>query len=199
MRIAAAAFALWVSSVIATPLAENLYTREEAQSLGLPIVDLEWTGQVVEGGPTVTLTGTAQSIYEEILKINPDFKSDEVEERGLEARQSDGTIQCGNAPYVTNYNRQCGEGISYLRRLGGGNGMCGTPAGVCTRVSCSNNCGMYLCSNSAKSVRCNSIANDIEWISSRCGRTVNGVWQSRGRLVFRDGHATELRRPDNLC
>lgn len=34
---------------------------------------MEWEGPVFVGGPEVTLHGTAKSIYEQILKLNPSY------------------------------------------------------------------------------------------------------------------------------
>jgi hypothetical protein len=41
---------------------------------------------------------------------------------------------------------QCSEGLSYLSKL---NALCGAPRGHagCSRVSCSHNCGIFLCND----------------------------------------------------
>ncbi|KAI9155109.1 hypothetical protein HJFPF1_07677 [Paramyrothecium foliicola] len=49
----------------------------------LPISDLIWNGQVVPGGLNTTISGTAQSILGEILKINPAYPSEETNAQSM--------------------------------------------------------------------------------------------------------------------
>src|SRR5690606_36912567 len=88
-----------------------LRTEEELSGLSHPVSEMEWTGVVVDGAEPVTLYGTLevscliysllshllsiaplQSVFEQALKINPDFRLQEVDEsdelgtRSLEER-----------------------------------------------------------------------------------------------------------------
>ncbi|KAF2789385.1 hypothetical protein K505DRAFT_253443, partial [Melanomma pulvis-pyrius CBS 109.77] len=158
----------------------------------LPVSEMEWEGPVFVGGPEITLHGTAKSIYEQILKLNPsydpwlfpDYLPAPLALRGLETRET-GKFNCGKGKEVGNYDTQCLEGWSYLRKLG--NRMCGAKKNSCSRVSCSTNCGVYLCSTtgSEKKVKCGSLANDMAKISNECGHGWgDSVWSVSGRLTF---------------
>ncbi|KAK0639788.1 hypothetical protein B0T16DRAFT_450384, partial [Cercophora newfieldiana] len=76
----------------------------------------------------------------------------------------------------------CYEGLDYLRGLGGGNAQCEIDGrGVsytCTRVSCSWDCGIHLCSRDGSKVRvaCRDIAEDVNKISGACGQWFDIYW-----------------------
>lgn len=41
----------------------------------LPIEDMSWTGPIFPGGAEVTLHGTAKSIFDEIMSLNPHYSA----------------------------------------------------------------------------------------------------------------------------
>lgn len=51
-------------------------------------------------------------------------------------------VNCSWGAWVGQWN-QCVEGMTYLRNLGGA--QCGVNVGQCARVSCSHNCGIFVC------------------------------------------------------
>ncbi|KAF6816039.1 secreted protein [Colletotrichum musicola] len=202
MKNIVAVFAFVAAVALASPApAENglhFRTAEEVAAADLPIVDLEFTGPITVGGPNVTLSGTAESIYNQIMKLNPeydgkDFGSSEYDglnERGLEARQ--GNFDCGWGGRIGNWHTQCIESLRYLRDLG--TAWCGAARGACARVSCSHGCGMFLCNthNAHLNVHCGDIQKDMTAISDNCGRSLGGqIWIVNGRRIF-GSHYTGL-------
>ncbi|CAI4219628.1 unnamed protein product [Parascedosporium putredinis] len=63
-------YALLLSAVSAA--AAPLDVTDEIAVKG-PIAPLEWTGQVEVGGDIITLTGSAEEIYNQIIAINPNY------------------------------------------------------------------------------------------------------------------------------
>ncbi|WYZ45033.1 hypothetical protein EsH8_VIII_000349 [Colletotrichum jinshuiense] len=192
MRVAAAGLALWASAALAVPSEKGVFYRsaEEMKDELLPLSEMIFTGPVTVGGPNVTLHGDASSIYEQILAINPEFDASAFEgpasgssEGSLEARQNN--WNCNNGAYVERYYSQCAASITRLISLG--TSYCSVAASTCARVSCSNNCSMYLCNNqfTQVSVYCQDIATDMNILAGRCGTdNGNGDTRARGSLHF---------------
>ncbi|KAK3385264.1 hypothetical protein B0H63DRAFT_472630 [Podospora didyma] len=157
-----------------TVLPNGLELRTADELNGLPITDMIFEGPITEGGPVVNLTGTAQSIYERSFAPKSEVTGSDLDDRDLDTRAND--INCKQGSPV-NFS-QCYEGISYLRRLG--RAWCGAGPFSCARVSCSNDCGMFLCNagNTAFRASCSDIANDMMGIRRECGRP-----RGRGRTV----------------
>ncbi|KAK3378068.1 hypothetical protein B0H63DRAFT_235360 [Podospora didyma] len=140
---------------------------------------MTFTGPIFVGGPSITLTGTAKEVYEQILVKNPNYNAWDWPEyqtnmAGSGLKKDDLPTTVTTAPGISrralspldivtcfppgekviNWPTQCGEGIQYLQKL---NGYCGAPAGLgiglgvggCARASCSQNCGIFLCNNNA--------------------------------------------------
>ncbi|KAF3936363.1 hypothetical protein ABW20_dc0100440 [Dactylellina cionopaga] len=148
-----------------------------------------FVGPAVPGGPNVTITGTAEYIYGKLHEMNPKYDAwefPEYQERmaqegisrdsPLEARSNQltkrGRTQCSvSGDEVPNYITQCAEGVSYLSKL---NGWCKAPRGHagCARVSCSHNCGIFLCNDNDHeiSVWCTNLAGDFHDLARECGR-----------------------------
>ncbi|KAF9870231.1 secreted protein [Colletotrichum karsti] len=183
MKFTTATFAVLATAVLASPTEKGYSIRsaEEVKDGLLPLSDMIFTGLITSGGPNVTLSGPAESIYKQILALNPDFDSlgSGVDERGLEARQ--GNVNCQTGAAVESYYSSCAGSISHLLALG--TSYCSVAASTCARVACSSpNCSMYLCNNqfSQVSVYCRDIAADMGIIVSRCG-TDNGKGDTRAR------------------
>ncbi|KAI5860362.1 hypothetical protein GGS23DRAFT_581115 [Durotheca rogersii] len=226
MRFILPTLLMLASKVLATPVdprAVSPFGGEEellAPNDVDTVASLEFIGPVTPGGPNVTLYGTAKGIYEQIIKLNPEYDVFAFPENAAEfaaegltredietsknparsllaSRDLDkrGQYNCKIGKYVGNFNTQCVEGLLYLRRLG--QSWCGAKARSCARVSCSHNCGMYLCSKlkKEKKVRCASIAKDISHIAGECGVRVGTsaftVLRARGRKHF-NSHNIEL-------
>ncbi|KAM7215382.1 hypothetical protein V8F06_009243 [Rhypophila decipiens] len=196
--------------------ARGIAAAEAAQKAG----EMSFVGQIELGGPHVTLYGDAKSVYEQILELNPNYDPTvfpEYRQRSGKFRQmladlqssssSNGTglverssshplskrdsliCDVGDWPGVSQPHIACVEGWDYLVNL---NGYCGAPRGWggCSRVSCSNSCGQFLCNDNPFpiGVWCGNIAGDTWEIYVSCER----IWGSDGIVataygqVFRD-------------
>ncbi|KAK3322652.1 hypothetical protein B0H66DRAFT_620377 [Apodospora peruviana] len=172
-----------------------LQVRQQVDDI-LPMSDMTWTGPIFPGDATnTTLSGSAKSIYEQILAINPKYAEEnpvpDVEPpSGAQVEKRDG-ISCSYGGPV--FYPNCDEGRKYLKALGGGSGWCGANARSCARVSCSWKCGMQLCNTSGGYVQvyCRDIANDIEAIINRCWFIMDGWNYANGRYTF-GNHYTQL-------
>ncbi|CAG9947826.1 unnamed protein product [Clonostachys rosea f. rosea IK726] len=198
---------------------EDVLDMDEIESISI----MDFVGPLTPGGPNVTLSGTAKEIYEQILELNPSYSvwdfdeyADDLEARGLTREDIDVNnpslkirssvmaelhgrdnelFNCNIGSYVGNVWSQCGEGFGYLWNLG--KAWCGAKAKSCARVSCSHNCGMYLCSklSKEKKVHCGNIANDMVKIAYECGSDVTTwAYRARGQMQF-SCHNTKLSSP----
>ncbi|KAK3312378.1 hypothetical protein B0H66DRAFT_397537 [Apodospora peruviana] len=199
----AATMASLVSLVMAAATPANgglagtpLRVRQQVDDM-LPMAEMSWTGPIFPGDATnTTLSGTAKSIYEHILAINPKYAEEnpplpEVEARGEGQLEKRDSVSCSYGSPV-NY-ADCDEGLRYLRALGGGSGWCGANANSCARVSCSWKCGMHLCNTSGGYIQvyCRDIANDMATIFGNCHYTYDGWTYGYGRYTF-SNHYTQL-------
>lgn len=50
-----------------------MLTLEELKAEGFEIYDLEFHGAITPGGPEVHLSGTAETIYKQVLELNPEY------------------------------------------------------------------------------------------------------------------------------
>lgn len=197
------------SQTLATPTSPSppsLQLRAPGIDLdALPSTPLTWTGSITSNpsDPLYTFTGTAQSIYEQIVTANPSYAtlnpvnvtapvsvrtSDPFSSSpDLDKRQRR-EIDCNSGDPVA--TGDCAEGLNYLRALGNGEAMCGANANGCARVSCSWRCGLELCNFGTGhfQVKCRDIARDIVDIMARCTKNQ----QVRGRYIF-DRHYTRVR------
>lgn len=151
----------------------------EAPIPGYIVVPLEVAVQAVPGGPVINLTGSVEEIHAQLVGINPNFDRDfafdvsEVEapnkNAGLDKRF--GPV-CGGGGY--NWGAaagfRIGEGISYLRGVGGQPHLSGGP-GRCSRVSCSWNAAIWWCNDSTGDANLpgfNTIADCAQVIRNAC-------------------------------
>lgn len=182
-----------------TPSHPGLQLRAPGIDLdALPSTPLTWTGSITSNpsDPLHTFTGTAQSIYHQILAANPSFADLNPLNATLTVRDPESDldkrqrreIDCNSGDPVA--TGDCSEGLNYLRALGNGEAMCGADANGCARVSCSWRCGLELCNFGSGhfQVKCRDIARDIVDIMARCTKNQ----QVRGRYIF-DRHYTRVR------
>ncbi|KAK6353848.1 hypothetical protein TWF730_008271 [Orbilia blumenaviensis] len=170
-----------------------------------PIV---FTGPAFPGGPDVNITGTVEHIFAKLHEMNPKYDAwefpDYQQEMARKGLTKDGPIGLGarsgnlekrgwtkcnvDGKPVGNYITQCAEGIRYLKGL---NGYCGAPKGWagCSRVSCSHNCGIFLCNdnNHKISVKCSNIVGDFYDIVEECGNKWKDFIVSVKGAIYRDG------------
>lgn len=145
----------------------SLRTAEDAKIEGLPIVDLEVTDDRIEGH---VFSGTYESAVAEMRAFRPELFAREVEEdeskddTGLEKRAGAPVsllpllclllreivvgltpplqVKCNWGGRIGSWN-QCIDGMVSLGRAG--DKWCVVKPSSCARVSCSYNCGMFLC------------------------------------------------------
>ncbi|KAK3326054.1 hypothetical protein B0H66DRAFT_549987 [Apodospora peruviana] len=206
--------AMLMPLVLATPiLPASVSVRTAKQLNGLNVVDMDWVGPIFKDNTAnTTLSGTAQRIWEQIIAINPNYAAengiylnttapltDEIASPADVYSQLDSpNIDCSQG-MTTEFDR-CWEGILYLRALGQGAGMCNSGPLSCARVSCSWDCGLFLCSlvNEVVWVPCKDIAQDSVTIQHQCnGGSSDNTDHSftHGRYNF-DDHYTEVTLQD---
>lgn len=123
-------------------------TASDVEAQGYNIVPLTFTGPVTPDGKTITLTGTAEDIYAQILKLNPSYNATDFEDdndSSLEKRKPVGDILC-NLGYSKARTDATRDGIAYLGKM---KGYCGVGAGprICSRLACSWNSAIYMCND----------------------------------------------------
>ncbi|KAH7121562.1 hypothetical protein EDB81DRAFT_952274 [Dactylonectria macrodidyma] len=182
MKTAPAAVLLLASTALATPADKGYVIRHADEVAPESMEDsgkMAVTGPVFEGGPDVTLYGTAQEVYAQILALNPHAfdnitdpvavsSTTPVSKRGLLERRA-WPIDCN-----PDYNPQeiswtaCEENMNTLYALG--NRQCSAPKNACRRPGCSRNCAFWLCDKSGKgiTVTCRHIADDMQAIYDKC-------------------------------
>ncbi|KAJ3529568.1 hypothetical protein NM208_g8765 [Fusarium decemcellulare] len=176
MKATFAIISLFMAPALAAAVPDDkgwfIRRADEMDLSDLPIVDLEILDERFKG---VTFNGTAESIYKEMKELKPElFTNEKVVASGevgpLAKRQS--SINCNWGTRIGSWN-QCIEGSFYLERLG--TARCGVNAGACARVSCSHNCGVFLCNKLDRHlwVHCGDIPRDMNAIATEC-RTVVG-------------------------
>ncbi|KAK3318791.1 hypothetical protein B0H66DRAFT_249825 [Apodospora peruviana] len=134
-------------------------------------VELEWQGAIDNNGTTVTLTGTAESIFKQIIVLNPNYEQERDD--GLRKRDpiNSASIICN--VFNPAERNAIDDGISYL--YGIGNGLCRAPSGRpgapgCARVSCSWSAGIFLCNdqNFEAQIPCRLVADNARGIADVC-------------------------------
>ncbi|KAK7981400.1 hypothetical protein PG988_003638 [Apiospora saccharicola] len=123
-----------------------------APRVGATITDMIWRGQIEVGGPEMNFSGTIQEVVAQIKQINPDFpaglnnslpfKQDDKPNDGHQVQCDIGGDADGGA-----YLSDIWAGIDYLHGIPGNCGVNAGPPNSCSRVSCSWNSGIWLCSD----------------------------------------------------
>ncbi|KAK4220677.1 hypothetical protein QBC38DRAFT_378528 [Podospora fimiseda] len=179
MKFLFAVIAFIASIVLATPASEHYTLHSTNDVLANSAITPFWLeGPITPGGPEIRLNGTAKQIYEQIISLNPSYDpynfpefAAQQQAKGISRQEfHKRNVNCDWGSWVEDSNR-CAEGFDYLRRLG--TARCGAYANSCSRVSCSHNCGVWLCSsvNREIGVHCYDIANtDMRRIIEVCGR-----------------------------
>ncbi|OTB19262.1 hypothetical protein K445DRAFT_314144 [Daldinia sp. EC12] len=167
---------------------------------------ITWTGQVRRGEPAVSITGTAEEIYKEITRINPNYDDElglnsphsTVKRRDLEAIQKRATTSDDwTCAYGNDVNAESiGAGIRYLYSIA--NGDCAAPpgkpgAGGCSVSSCNSGAGIFLCNDSSKELHnpCTIVADNAVEVLIHCQwSTYNGgnSWttNTHGQIFSKD-------------
>ncbi|KAI0105971.1 hypothetical protein F4814DRAFT_80240 [Daldinia grandis] len=169
---------------VALPTEDSVATNDFAVS------KITWTGQVKPGEPAVSITGTAEEIYTQITRINPNYDSElglnsphsTVKRRDLEPiRKRATTSNDWTCAYGNDVNAESiGAGVRYLYSIA--NGDCAAPpgspgAGGCSVSSCNSGAGIFLCNDSSNQLHipCSIVADNAVEVLINCQRsTYNG-------------------------
>ncbi|KAL4905431.1 hypothetical protein BDW74DRAFT_177800 [Aspergillus multicolor] len=92
------------------------------------VTDMTWDLQTYPGGPNVTLTGTAEKVYAEMIELNPNYDQDFEDDLTHEGDTVMFTLDAENG--ITLYKISCvrgkgarwsqvNEGIQFLHKLKG--------------------------------------------------------------------------------
>ncbi|EGG05757.1 uncharacterized protein MELLADRAFT_63784 [Melampsora larici-populina 98AG31] len=137
-------------------------------------VDLVWKGEVVPGGEIYTFHGTVESIYEEIIAINPNYAQEKFEKKednydSQHELQKRDNIICDPAGDMATY-RDLKSVISRLKGMG--NAQCTAAAGpaVCTRLGCNYGSYVTFCNDNSNSItrNCGELGDMAQRIVDSC-------------------------------
>ncbi|KAI6373756.1 hypothetical protein MCOR25_003384 [Pyricularia grisea] len=148
---------------------------------GFTLVDTQWEVEIRQG-EKVQLKGTVESVYAQMLQLNPDFEKEMAERtaaRGAEQQRQEGqtnnTTTLGkrdhsecNGGYRPALRDSISKGIEYLAKV---NGEPAIDGGTCSRVSCSDGGGIGWCSDRSDRYTVNSfgwIGNAAEVVVQSC-------------------------------
>ncbi|KAK0643280.1 hypothetical protein B0T16DRAFT_391830 [Cercophora newfieldiana] len=213
--------AVWLVFVsqLAAGIPADTATEEVEISDGrrLSVVDtLMWMGPVFADGPNITLSGTPESVYKQLLKINPKYNAWDMPgyaeqatklglsrngmvnaARGLESRQW-GEVVCGHSDGNTIWDVDgCNLNWSYLVDLGGG---CYAVPSSCTRVAPCRTCRFYFCDKTGNGIwgACVNIAFDMShiydtwFVAAGDGSEAGYQWRWREMILKRGTQKTRV-------
>ncbi|KAI1409890.1 hypothetical protein F5Y13DRAFT_169168 [Hypoxylon sp. FL1857] len=167
---------------------------------------ITWTGQVRPGEPAISITGTAEEIYHQIIIMNPNYDNDlglnsnnsTVRRRDLEPIAKRATTSDDwTCAYGNNVNAESiGAGVRYLYSIA--NGDCAAPpgkpgAGGCTVSSCNSGAGIFLCNDSSNELHtdCFIVADNAVEVLINCQSTTyaggnNWITNTHGQIFSKD-------------
>lgn len=147
--------------------ASNFTSAAASRFDNFTVVDITWDVEITPGGNTTNVTGTIQTIYDEMVKINPNFMAhyppkSPIHNRTLYTRStSTGYDPCAPSNNnITDWNCNLGsnsgviwcstgiikEEIKYLRGISG-KPRNGPGPSECGRVSCEWSAAIYWCND----------------------------------------------------
>ncbi|RAR15509.1 secreted protein [Stemphylium lycopersici] len=147
--------------------------------------------------PGVTFAGTAQSVSEQIMALEPetlpDVDVDNMEiaqPRSLHGRSS---INCNWGGAILG-RKSCNDGSNALTELGSDKCCVRGELNHCALISCSYKCGVYLCNKRGTPfcAACSDIAKDMARIITQCDANSNAETPA-GALDF-DDHFVGIAR-----
>ncbi|KLU92896.1 hypothetical protein MAPG_11848 [Magnaporthiopsis poae ATCC 64411] len=159
--------------------------------------EMTWKGPVFPGAESIELHGDAQSIYDQIIAINPNYAPEDSAEAlgwiGDDASAGSGVSVLSTtantistlASRATCKAMGTGQFLSIregYRRLAQLGGNCGTPARECRRMTCNSpNSATYICSeqDAFTDVACAKVAQIIEVDIVATSRGNCGCWDAR--------------------
>lgn len=180
---------LFVAMVEATAAVPSEFPARGHALDGFTIGPLTWTGPVVDGGINYTFSGTAevrsslapektstdsfvlQEIYNQILKVNPDFLiRTPIAYRTSEPDEGTNVdVNCDpHEDWDSASVQQLKKEANWLKSLG--DRQCNAGVDGCARVSCSYNTAVYLCNlrDYDWGPSCNEVADHVLAIADMC-------------------------------
>ncbi|EFQ97335.1 hypothetical protein MGYG_00374 [Nannizzia gypsea CBS 118893] len=114
-----------------------------------------YEGPIVPGGDNVTLEGTIEEIFRQILALNPSYRPEDFpaapDTQSLSVspsleKRSPGHIICDPSGAERAWRRKIEDGIAYLERVPQAS-HCRVRNRSCARVSCSWDSGIFFCND----------------------------------------------------
>ncbi|KAK4450852.1 hypothetical protein QBC34DRAFT_459116 [Podospora aff. communis PSN243] len=149
-------FTLFFSALI-TSMPSGLSIRQDNGEFDdLTIKPMTFIGPVEVGRPNVTFTGDAQSIYDQILRVNPNYdpsafpgheETQSITEAALAKRtlsKRDNIVCMQHGNMIFQSDLAC---LPQLIMLDNIKGYCMVDARACVRTACGDSCGIWLCNN----------------------------------------------------
>ncbi|KAK2855559.1 hypothetical protein FQN49_005076 [Arthroderma sp. PD_2] len=145
-----------------------------------------YTGPVTPGGVNVTLEGTAQQIYYQILKLNPDYhpeafsavpNASALNASSMLEKRGRSHIICDPSGTLRAWRGHIEHGIAFLRRIPQGGDCSVKGHRSCARISCSYDSGIFLCNDNPYWIErpCHLLGDYAEAILNRCQASVPKV------------------------
>ncbi|KAL4887678.1 hypothetical protein BJY04DRAFT_212707 [Aspergillus karnatakaensis] len=182
--VAALLVALMVSQASTTPTLNDLARLEATAD------NADWSLQAFPNGPFLNFTGTVETIYEELLRLNPNYEHEDwpedledmpTFEEDMEITTTDSSVSARQNPTDTlfcnnlrpqGWDNPLGKGAEYLKKLKGKPHLRAGPH-VCKKVSCSWDTAIWWCNdnNHAKTLPSfRNIGDGATVIRDRCYR-----------------------------
>ncbi|KAI1371198.1 hypothetical protein F4677DRAFT_317032 [Hypoxylon crocopeplum] len=198
---------IFVSFLVGAIPAATFPTENSAQAVSdLVTSKITWTGQVKPREAAVSITGTAEDIYKQIVEMNPNYDNElglnsshsAMRRRDVEliekraSTSSDWTCTYGNDVNA----ESIGAGVRYLYSIA--NADCAAPpgspgAGGCSVSSCNSGAGIFLCNDSSNEVHipCTIIADNAVEVLINCQSTTyaggnSWVTNTHGQIFSND-------------
>ncbi|PFH59766.1 hypothetical protein XA68_11897 [Ophiocordyceps unilateralis] len=184
---------------------------------GYDVFTPEWEVELSPGGRTVTLNGTIEEVYQQVVQLNPNYEqqSSTVTTSSSQKQSSTpskvaqnasvmlavdwnlATSLCGGKWQATSV-RRVREGIGYLRRVRGRPSSLAGPS-RCGRVSCAYNSAIWWCNDDLQPKALSSfaaIADGAQFLVKRCVEWMNPQPEAFGGQAFHPSGWNVIIRKD---
>ncbi|PHH74360.1 hypothetical protein CDD80_3121 [Ophiocordyceps camponoti-rufipedis] len=198
------------------PLVTKAMSLATAPIEGYQVFIPSWEIELSPSGPTTTLNGTVEQVYQQAIKLNSNYEKESLaataatavtagpsklaqEELALLVTDWNiATSLCGGKWQATSV-RRVREGIGYLRRVRGQPNSQAGPS-RCGRVSCAYNSAIWWCNDDRRPKALNSfaaIADGAQLLVKRCVEWMNPQPEAFGGQAFHPTGWNVIIRQDN--
>ncbi|RDA89036.1 hypothetical protein CP532_0643 [Ophiocordyceps camponoti-leonardi (nom. inval.)] len=167
---------------------------------GYEVFTPKWEVDISPHGPSVTLSGSVEEVYHQVLQLNPQYEQNSSWLSTAPKTQPSKLAQNTSPKHVTDWSlgatlcgrwsatpvRRVREGIRYLRRVRGQPKSQAGPA-QCGRVSCAYDSAIWWCNDDDRPKVLSSfasIAGGAELLVKRCVEWMNPQPDAIGGQVF---------------